>query len=1368
MRLAAVIALAATLHAGHALAGGNLQVRDPTNPSVVIDTLWDARRLPIHWAMSADGLPGSDIETTTLEAEVLAAFDAWAGVPTSAATLVYDGQVDARDGGAQGPLGARIDGRNLVTFTDPDQIFPAGVLAFTLTSGFLTDVTITADNADLDGDGTPDLPLGTYPAGSIFDADIAFNGAEPWSVGGDDGSVDVRAVALHEVGHFLGLCHSMIRDAVMWPFLASDITAARLLKPDDVAWVSRLYPEEPAFSASFGALSGRVTNGASGLPVLGAHVYAVDPASGARGVGGYTADDGSFVLPGIAPGGWQVAIEPLDGDPPGLEPARVNLVVAGTQDTAFPEERFDDDEGAVEADPTAATTLQVNAGAETPGVDFVTNTLTLPGANRQLDAGMSFFSWPVAVPSATTAFDVLAALGGPDEVAAVDRYVPRTGRFERAHHVDGAASGVDFPVRGGEGYVLYMRRAQLAGFAGGSDCPAVDLAAGLNLIGVPCRPPGYGAFALLADLGGHLVVERVVALDDGVYRDAGFDLDGEPSGDDFPIEPGAGYAVVMRVARGGVRLPSPSREVTPHIAGLSPGRGVPGTVVAILGEGFDPVATNNIVTFGGVVAPVVAATTTTVTATVPGPATSGPVRVTVDGRPSNTVDFVVVPAVVQPSGDAPTELVSGQVAEAGLGADGDQDRYTFTALAGSVVTITATAQSPGMPDLVLVLEDPYGVVVATDDNGGGNTDARINNHVVQTTGVQTVVVTNVPGSGAGPYRLSITIATRPAPTQVSILGGNYQSAEGGAPLDLPLTVLATGPTGAPLAGIPVTFLATAVEVQGLATPLATPGPAEAGTIVLATSASGIVSVDSVLPVTPGTYDVQVGVPGATPVHFTLAATTTAVHSVTIAGGGQTGTVDAILPEPLQVVLKNALGHTVPGGLVAFEVVAGGGRLLPAGAQSTGDDGAARTLLTLGKNAAAPQIVAAFVPGRAAPILFEAFARADVPAKLTSNKSTFTRLTVGTTVLNALWVRVLDRFDNPVPGVTVSYVPPAGTTVEPGIGPSGVPFPDFKTDASGLNVAAVSVPFVTGPTGTGAPGHAPTIDELGARRGQPVVMSANVAGNVGTEQVFHLDIDCGPRLTGQPPASTEALIGEPLGAPLSMHLVRYERTDRNGNNDFRDENFNVMQPVAVAGATVRLATHRADGRDERQVRLQPTRTATPTVATDVAGVATTTVTMGDVGGAQQVVGRIPSVTVTFSRAGNQQKTFTNPETLTQASTVFAIPVSILVHLSDSGSGLDLTSVRSTLDALPFFDGTMPPAVLPVFPDKLQVRAGGQLLGTLGPDLVRQSAFAEATLIWQPHAQRLRRSPMQNNVDVFALRDRAGNVDPAQLSEPLSIP
>src|SRR5262249_35494987 len=161
-----------------------------------------------------------------------------------------------------------------------------------------------------------------------------------------------------------------------------------------------------------------------------------------------------------------------------------------------------------------------------------------------------------------------------------------------------------------------------------------------------------------------------------------FDGAGDPTGDDFPIVNGEGYTVVMRLAKPAVRLPAPGRATPPHLDGVSPGEGVAGTLVALLGEGFDPDPAKDHISFNGVPAARIVATDTTLTAFVPGAATSGPLSVTVGGRQSNALSFVVVPAQVDaPDGDV--ELVSGQTALGTISADGEQDRFTFTALAGS-------------------------------------------------------------------------------------------------------------------------------------------------------------------------------------------------------------------------------------------------------------------------------------------------------------------------------------------------------------------------------------------------------------------------------------------------------------------------------------------------------------------------------------------------------------------------------------------------------------------------------------------------------------------------------------------------------------
>lgn len=83
------------------------------------------------------------------------------------------------------------------------------------------------------------------------------------------------------------------------------------------------------------------------------------------------------------------------------------------------------------------------------------------------------------------------------------------------------------------------------------------------------------------------------------------------------------------------------------IFSFTPQRGGLGQSVAIQGQGFDQRPTNNAVQFNGTTAPVLSASTTTLTVTVPATATTGPISVTVSGQTAtSTNNFTVLPSPV--------------------------------------------------------------------------------------------------------------------------------------------------------------------------------------------------------------------------------------------------------------------------------------------------------------------------------------------------------------------------------------------------------------------------------------------------------------------------------------------------------------------------------------------------------------------------------------------------------------------------------------------------------------------------------------------------------------------------------------------------
>jgi hypothetical protein len=245
---------------------------------------------PVRYFVTDGGVPG--VSATDFQAAVGRAFSTWAAVPTASIRYQFAGFTSA--------LPLQEDGQSTLGFLSRPDL--DRVLAST---SFLID------------DAT----------GALVESDIFFNSAFPWSVApaGETGKYDLESTALHEIGHLSGLSHSALgetelrpeggrrviaAEAVMFPIaFASGNISDRVLKPDDIAGISDLYPAGD-FATAMGSLSGRVTKDGQG--VFGAHVVAFDPVSGTL-VANFTLDQqGQFSIAGLSPGPHIVRVEPVD------------------------------------------------------------------------------------------------------------------------------------------------------------------------------------------------------------------------------------------------------------------------------------------------------------------------------------------------------------------------------------------------------------------------------------------------------------------------------------------------------------------------------------------------------------------------------------------------------------------------------------------------------------------------------------------------------------------------------------------------------------------------------------------------------------------------------------------------------------------------------------------------------------------------------------------------------------------------------------------------------------------------------------------------------------------------------------------------
>jgi predicted Zn-dependent protease len=146
--------------------------------------------------------------------------------------------------------------------------------------------------------------------GEILDADILFNPGIDFSLDATTPSdkYDFESVLTHEVGHLLGLDHSAILSATMFPRVGVGISAPRVLSSDDIAGISSIYPNSTFLSK--GSISGtvRLTSNAT---VYGAIVVAVN-SSGLPAAHGVSDNRGNFVIGGLDAGTYTIYAEPMD------------------------------------------------------------------------------------------------------------------------------------------------------------------------------------------------------------------------------------------------------------------------------------------------------------------------------------------------------------------------------------------------------------------------------------------------------------------------------------------------------------------------------------------------------------------------------------------------------------------------------------------------------------------------------------------------------------------------------------------------------------------------------------------------------------------------------------------------------------------------------------------------------------------------------------------------------------------------------------------------------------------------------------------------------------------------------------------------
>ena len=252
---------------------------------------------PISYVVNPGGVSGYTTEQQKLiiAEAVDSAFTPWKQTPEASIAFQNAGTTAQTNGGANAV--------NLITFQDSSFEFPPGIVAAT--------VVVAAGGPGPVQLGNQIVEAGF--AGQIVDADILFNGAAyAFSPVAGSTAIDLVAVAIHEVGHLLGLGHSGILSSVMVPFAETTTgSPQRTLQADEQILAAFLYPA-PTFNASRGGLSGIITR-PPGVAVKSAHVIAVSSPGGVPVASQLSGANGLFGIAGLPPGNYQVLVEPLNG-----------------------------------------------------------------------------------------------------------------------------------------------------------------------------------------------------------------------------------------------------------------------------------------------------------------------------------------------------------------------------------------------------------------------------------------------------------------------------------------------------------------------------------------------------------------------------------------------------------------------------------------------------------------------------------------------------------------------------------------------------------------------------------------------------------------------------------------------------------------------------------------------------------------------------------------------------------------------------------------------------------------------------------------------------------------------------------------------
>lgn len=276
-----------------AFAGGPIGVGGPNFGTEGLPFTWDLSGGPITYRVDGGPMAKNPSGTIVIDhapgvTRVDSMFSTWSSVST--ATLQYQNA-----GGllAAGSLAAGGDVDTVQKFNDVSASCDSGVQSPVIFDADGSILKALGSDSDIIGFASPCSTSGSHFTRSMVVLNGVFQDGVTSSTNGELTAAQFDEAITHELGHFSGLDHAQINlDVlngggncttdklaglpVMFPFSVCQArTSAGLpaLSPDDIAWISYLYPNS-SFNTSYGFIEGQVLFGDGITPVQGVNVIA--------------------------------------------------------------------------------------------------------------------------------------------------------------------------------------------------------------------------------------------------------------------------------------------------------------------------------------------------------------------------------------------------------------------------------------------------------------------------------------------------------------------------------------------------------------------------------------------------------------------------------------------------------------------------------------------------------------------------------------------------------------------------------------------------------------------------------------------------------------------------------------------------------------------------------------------------------------------------------------------------------------------------------------------------------------------------------------------------------------------------------------